>query len=88
MEKITAFRKGRIWVNVFETKHGELAVTINRSYKGKDGNWRYTPFFRPQEGDLLDLIDALCQFMEYREEQKVQKKQEIKQVQTLQRWVK
>ena len=87
MEKITSFRKGNVWINVFETEHGELSVTINRSFRDRDGNWRNTPFFRPHKGDLIDLLDALCQFMEFRDDQKDQAKSQIEEIKTLQRWV-
>lgn len=87
MEKINSFRKGSVWVNVFETQNSELAVTINRSFKDKDGKWRYTPFFRSQNGDLMDLVDALCQFMDYRDERKAQDNKQVEQILTLQRWV-
>lgn len=87
MEKITSFRKGSVWINVFETQNGELAVTINRSFKDKDGKWKYTPFFRSRNGDLMDLVEALCQFMDFRDERKAQAAKQVEEITTLQRWV-
>jgi hypothetical protein len=64
MEKITAFRKGRIWVNVYEDQDGDMAITIQKTFMGRDGEWKLTPFLRPKFGDLKCLMEALGQFVD------------------------
>lgn len=66
MQKIESFRKGRIWLNVFKTPEGELAVTVKKSFRA-DGNWKTTPFFRPEYRDIDNLKCLLDQFVEARE---------------------
>jgi len=61
MEKVNSFRKGRIWVNVYQDLNGDLAVTIQKSFRGRDGTWRNTPFLRPKFGDIESLRKALDQ---------------------------
>ena len=42
MQKIESYRKGRVWLNVFRTPEGELALTVKKSYpaEGQCGNPR------------------------------------------------
>ena len=64
MEKLTSFRKGRIWVNVYQDKDGDMAITIQKTYRGRDGAWKLTPFLRPKFGDIKFLMEALGQFVD------------------------
>ncbi len=65
MEKIQSIRKGQIWLNVFRSEDGELAVTIRKSYPAGNGGWKQTPFLRPERRDLKDLMGALAEFQEF-----------------------
>ncbi|MFC1489105.1 hypothetical protein ACFL6B_04575 [Thermodesulfobacteriota bacterium] len=65
MEKIESIRKGQIWLNVFRTDDGELAVTIKKSYPAGDGEWKQTPFLRSGRRDVEHLMDALGEFHEF-----------------------
>lgn len=59
MKKLTSLRKGNIWINVFKDKNGEIAITIQKSFPGRDGSWRRTSFLRPGYGDLSALLEGL-----------------------------
>jgi hypothetical protein len=65
MEKIQSIRKGRIWLNVFKTDDSQILMTVNKTYKNKDGQWNQTPFLNPRRGDVHDLMDALQEFHEF-----------------------
>jgi len=64
MEKIESIRKGNVWLNVFQTEDGDLAVTINKSYPSRDG-WKQTGFLNPGKGDITNLMNALEAFHEF-----------------------
>lgn len=64
MEQIEKIRKGSIWLNVFRTDEGELALTIRKSYPTKEG-WKQTNFFKPEQGDIRNIMDALMAFHEF-----------------------
>ena len=64
MEKITSIRKGRIWVNVYKDQDGDMAITIQKTFRGRDGGWKPTPFLRPRFGDIESLMEALGQFVD------------------------
>ena len=70
MERIKSFHKGRIWLNVFVDKDGEVALTIRKTFKGRDGQWKESPFLKPRFNDLMDLVQLLGEYMEFKEEQK------------------
>jgi len=70
MEKIKSFRRGRVWLNVFEDGNGEMALTIQKSYRGQSGDWMRTNFLRPSRHDLMDLVELLADFMEFKEDLK------------------
>ena len=61
MEKIKSIRKGQIWLTVYKTDDGELAITINKSYPTTTG-WKKTNFLRPDDGDINRLYKALREF--------------------------
>lgn len=65
MEKIESIRKGNIWLNVFKADKGEILVTINKTYRDKDGEWNQTAFLNPRRGDIKDVMDALTEFHEF-----------------------
>ncbi len=62
MEKIESIRKGNIWLNVFKTDDGQILVTVNKTYRGKNGKWEQTAFLNPRRGDIRDLMDAIEEF--------------------------
>ena len=51
MEKLDSIRKGQIWLTVFRTDDGEIAITFCKSYPTTQG-WKNTNFFRPEAGDI------------------------------------
>ena len=61
MEKIESIRKGQIWITVFRTDDGEVAITICKSYPTTQG-WKTTNFLRPEDGDINKLYKALREF--------------------------
>ena len=63
MEKIKSIRKGRIWLNVYKDRNGELALTIQKTFPSREGGWRRTQFLVPKYNDLTDLLKALNEFM-------------------------
>ena len=63
MKKINSFKSGSVWLNVFETESGQQLATINRSYR-KDGEWKITPFFNINNGDLDNIKKAIEQYEE------------------------
>ena len=65
MQKIESIRRGRIWLNIYKDRNGELALTIEKSYPAKEGGWKRTPFLIPKYNDLMNLIEALSEFMEF-----------------------
>ena len=71
MKKIKSFQSGRVWVNVFETDDGQNIMTINKSFM-KDGEWKSSPFFNVDNGDLEDVKKALEQYEQIIEEVVVQ----------------
>jgi hypothetical protein len=64
MEKITSIRKGRIWVNVYKNQDGDMAITIQKTFRGRDGGWKQTSFLRPKFGDIKSLMEALDQLVD------------------------
>ena len=71
MEKIKSFQSGRVWLNVFKTDDGQEIVTINKSYM-RDGEWKSTPFFNADRGDMESVKKALEQYEESVQEVVVQ----------------
>ena len=71
MKKIKSFQSRRVWVNVFETDDGQNIMTINKSFM-KDGEWKSSPFFNVDNGDLEDVKKALEQYEQTIEEVVVQ----------------
>ena len=65
MEKIHSARKGSIWLNVFKTDDKQLLITVSKSFLNKDGEWEWTPFLNPGQGDIHDLMDVLLEFHEF-----------------------
>jgi hypothetical protein len=61
MEKLDSIRKGQIWLSVFRTDDGEIAITICKSYPTTAG-WKQTNFLRPEGGDIKKLLEALQEF--------------------------
>jgi hypothetical protein len=61
MEKLNSIRKGQIWLTVFKTDDGEIAITICKSYPTTRG-WKQTNFLRPETGDIKKLLEALHEF--------------------------
>lgn len=61
MKKIKSFQSRRVWVNVFETDDGQNIMTINKSFM-RDGEWKSSPFFNVDNGDLEDVKKALEQY--------------------------
>ena len=71
MKKIKSFQSRRVWVNVFETDDGQNIMTINKSFM-RDGEWKSSPFFNVDNGDLEDVKKALEQYEQTIEEVVVQ----------------
>jgi len=65
MEKIESIRKGNIWLNVFKTDDGQILMTVNKSYRDKNGKWEQTAFLNPRRGDIYDLMDAIEEFRQF-----------------------
>ena len=65
MEKIESIRKGNIWLNVFKTDDGHILVTVNKTYRNKNGQWEQTAFLNPRRGDIHDLMDAIEEFRQF-----------------------
>ena len=65
MEKIESIRKGNIWLNVFKTDDGQILMTVNKTYRGKNGRWEQTAFLNPRRGDIHDLMDAIEEFRQF-----------------------
>ena len=61
MEKLDSIRKVQIWLTVFRTDDGEIAITFCKSYPTTQG-WKNTNFLRPEAGDIKKLLEALQQF--------------------------
>ena len=61
MEKLDSIRKGQIWLTVFRTDDGEIAITLCKSYPTTQG-WIQTNFLRPEAGDIKKLLEALHEF--------------------------
>jgi len=61
MEKKKSIQCGRIWLNVFTTQDRQSLVTINKAYM-KEGEWKTTPFFNVEKGDLASIKQAIAQF--------------------------
>jgi hypothetical protein len=66
MEKTNSIRKGQIWLTVFRTDDGEIAITLCKSYPTTQG-WKYTNFLRPEAGDVKNLMQALQEFNKLQE---------------------
>lgn len=64
MEKIDSLHKGRIWLNVFRTLKGELALTIQKSFPIGNGEWKQTNFFLPSHKDIDNIQSLLEEFQE------------------------
>ena len=71
MEKIKSFQSGRVWLNVFKTDDGQEIVTINKSYM-RDGEWKSTPLFNADRGDMENVKKTLEQYEESVQEVVVQ----------------
>ena len=71
MEKKKNFQSGRIWLNVFETANGQEIVTINKSIMD-NGEWRSSPFFNANKGDIANVKQAIEKYEESIEEVVVQ----------------
>jgi len=71
MKKKKSFQSGRVWLNVFETDDGQDIVTINKSFI-REGEWKSSPFFNVDSGDLADVKKALEKYEETIEEVVVQ----------------
>jgi hypothetical protein len=61
MEKLDSIRKGQIWLTVFRTDDGEIAITLCKSYPTTQG-WKQTNFLRPEADDIKRLLEALQEF--------------------------
>lgn len=70
MKKLDSIRKGRLWLNVFETPEGQRALTIRKSFPSRDGGWKQTDFLRPDLNDLKHLKSLLDEYALNEEEQK------------------
>jgi hypothetical protein len=66
MEKLDSIRKGQIWLTVFRTNDGEIAITLCKSYPTTQG-WKQTNFLRPEAGDIKKLLEALQEFHKLQE---------------------
>lgn len=66
MEKLDSIRKGQIWLTVFRTDDGEIAITFCKSYPTTQG-WKKTNFLRPEAGDIKKLLEALQEFNKLQE---------------------
>ena len=66
MEKLDSIRKGQIWLTVFRTDDGEIAITFCKSYLTTQG-WKQTNFLRPEAGDIKKLLEALQEFNKLQE---------------------
>lgn len=62
MKKIDSFRKGRIWLNVFRTDSGDLALTIKKSFPVGNSQWKQTPVLLPGRRDIDNLKSLLEEF--------------------------
>ena len=71
MEKKKSFQSGRIWLNVFETDNGQEIVTINKSIM-HNGEWKSSPFFNANKGDIANVKQAIEKYEESIEEVVVQ----------------
>ena len=67
MEKIKTFRRGRVWLNVFKTPEGGLALTVRKSYPAED-KWKSTHYFRPRYKDVQNLQSVLKDFLAAQED--------------------
>lgn len=70
MEKIESYRKGRLWLNVFRTTDGELALTIKKSFPSRNGGWKRTDLLRPDMNDLDHMKYLLDTFAQHEAELK------------------
>jgi hypothetical protein len=71
MKKKKSFQSGRIWLNVFEADNGQEIVTINKSII-HNGEWKSSPFFNVNNGDITDIKQAIEKYEETIEEVVVQ----------------
>jgi len=71
MERKQSFQSGRVWLNVFGTEDGQSIVTINKSFI-RDGEWKSSPFFNVDRGDIEDIKGVLEQYEESTKEVVVQ----------------
>jgi hypothetical protein len=71
MERKQSFQSGRVWLNVFGTEDGQSIVTINKSFI-RDGEWKSSPFFNVDRGDIEDIKQVLEQYEESTKEVVVQ----------------
>ena len=71
MERKQSFQSGRVWLNVFGTEDGQSIVTINKSFI-RDGEWKSSPFFNVDRGDVEDIKNVLEQYEESTKEVVVQ----------------
>jgi len=71
MERKQSFQSGRVWLNVFGTEDGQSIVTINKSFI-RDGEWKSSPFFNVDRGDVEDIKQVLEQYEESTKEVVVQ----------------
>jgi hypothetical protein len=63
MERKQSFQSGRVWLNVFGTEDGQSIVTINKSFI-RDGEWKSSPFFNVDRGDVEDIKNVLERYEE------------------------
>jgi hypothetical protein len=68
MEKLETIRKGQIWLTVFKTEDEDLIVTMQRTYRDRDGRLKFTPFLNASRGDIRDVNDCLSRFHEFERE--------------------
>jgi len=71
MERKQSFQSGRVWLNVFGTEDGQSIVTINKSFI-RDGEWKSSPFFNVDRGDVENIKSVLEQYEESTKEVVVQ----------------
>ena len=71
MERKQSFQSGRVWLNVFGTEDGQSIVTINKSFI-RDGEWKSSPFFNVDRGDVEDIKNVLERYEESTKEVVVQ----------------